>query len=117
MVLLACGASPSRSSTLTGPASGITGRVIRGPTCPVQRAGQACVQPYAATIGIYTATGSRLVKTFRSARDGAFRVPVGAGGYVLKATGTASPHLTPTTVRVRPGRFTRVTLLFDTGIR
>jgi hypothetical protein len=36
---------------------------------------------------------------------------------VLKGAGTALPHLTPTAATVRPGRFTRITLLFDTGIR
>jgi hypothetical protein len=108
----ACG-----SSSAAKPDSGITGRVLLGPTCPVQRQGETCEQPYAAKIQVVGAARHRLVTTFRSGSDGRFRVELAAGRYILRAAKAGLPRLSPRAVTVRSGSLTRVTLVFDTGLR
>jgi hypothetical protein len=116
IALFGCASSAQSAPTSAITGSGITGRVLLGPTCPVQRPGQSCVRPYQTSVAVFTRAGHRL-KTFRSGRDGRFRVGLRPGHYTLKATRGGLPRLTPTPVTVRPGHFTRVTLMFDTGIR
>lgn len=98
-------------------ASGITGRVFLGPTCPVERVGSPCARPYQATVGIYTGNGSRRITTFRSGSDGRFRVRLPAGRYRLENTHSGLPRLQPVRVAVKAHRYTAITLRFDTGIR
>jgi hypothetical protein len=118
---LACGSSSAVPATATTQAaqgaSGISGRVLLSPTCPVQGTGQTCERGYQTTIAIYTAAHQRFVKTFRSERNGAFRVVIAPGRYVLTATQGSVPRLMPSTVTVRRGRFTSITLVVDSGIR
>jgi hypothetical protein len=113
LALLACG-SPSSSAS---PASGIKGRAVLWPTCPVQRAGQSCERGYRTTLKVLTATRHRLVTKVRSGRDGHFQVRVAPGRYTLKSTSRGLPRSTPMTVTVRRHRFTIVKFVFDTGIR
>jgi hypothetical protein len=133
ILLSGCGSSPTtgpasstppQPTSTTAPArtktesrAGIEGRVLLGPTCPVQRVGRSCVRGYQATIAIFRTTGHRRVGTIRSGPDGRFRVRARPGRYTLEATRRGLPRLSPRRVTVRPGHFTYVTLMFDTGIR
>jgi hypothetical protein len=121
VALASCGSATSQPIDHTPSAaaagSGIRGRVVIGPTCPVQRPGQRCVRGYRATIEVFTAARHRRVKSFSSGRDGYFRVGLAAGRYTLQAANPGLPHLPPAHVRVRKHRFTYVTLRFDSGIR
>lgn len=105
------------ASSATKPLSGLTGRVLIGPTCPVQHAGERCERPYQAQIVVFRPRGHRLVKTFRSGRNGRFRVTLAPGRYVLTAAKAGLPRLAPLSATVRPARFTKLMLVFDTGIR
>jgi hypothetical protein len=105
------------SSTAAGVDSGIAGRVLLGPTCPVQRNGQRCVRPYQASLTVYTAADHHRVKTFRSRRDGRFRVRLAPGRYSVEATRAGPPRSQPLVVNVHRHRFTHVTISFDSGIR
>lgn len=97
--------------------SGIRGRVLLGPTCPVQRAGQTCVRPYQATIFIRTAAAHRLVARIRSSATG-FRVALAPGTYLLvPQNGRPYPRSSPQTATVRRHRYTNVLISYDTGIR
>lgn len=107
----ACGSSAAKSD------AGITGRVLIGPTCPVQLPGESCQQPYAAKIRVLGAARQRLATTFRSGTDGRFRVSLSPGRYVLTSVKAGLPRLAPRSVTVRRGTFSKLTLLFDTGIR
>lgn len=113
-MLLACGCSSWASARID---SGLTGRVVLGPTCPVQRIGESCERGYQTTIAVFTAASHRPVTTFRSGPDGRFRVRIGPGRYTLQETHRALPRFVPATVTVRQHRFTSLTLKFDTGIR
>jgi hypothetical protein len=98
--------------------SGIRGRVLYGPTCPVQRAGQVCVRPYSATIAIRSYGTGRLITRVRSNAAGRFRVALRPGRYVLQpARGHPYPRSSALTVTVRKHHFTNVTITYDSGIR
>lgn len=100
------------------PDSGIRGRVVVGPTCPVQRVGQDCVRPYQATIRIRHKATGRLVARVRSSADGSFRVALAPGSYVLvPQAGRPYPRSSPLAATVHSHRYTSVTIRYDSGIR
>jgi hypothetical protein len=114
----ACSATGNR-----GPASGISGRVVAGPTCPVETLPpqpRCAPRPLAATLRIRR-TGGRGSTTIRTGADGRFSLRLAAGSYVLRPLPRAgSPYPRPPgplQVQVNRGRFTSVTITYDTGIR
>jgi hypothetical protein len=97
--------------------SGIRGRVLYGPTCPVQRVGQTCTRPYQATIAVH-GRGGRLVAKVRSSSVGYFSVRLPPGRYVLvPEAGRPYPRSSPQSVTVRSHRYATVTISYDSGIR
>ena len=101
-----------------GSGSGVRGRVLYGPTCPVARLGQSCTRPYQAWISVRLARTGLLVTRVRSSVEGYFSVRLRAGEYVLvPQAGRRFPPSQRQTVTVRPGRYTSVTVRFDSGIR
>ena len=121
--LAGCGVRASASTHPTGGPdaadshSGIRGRVLLGPTCPVERPGQRCVRPYRATIAIWSTAGRRLARV-RADTNGRFTVMLRPGRYLLvPQNGRPYPRASQQGVTVRPGRYTTVLLRYDTGIR
>jgi hypothetical protein len=101
-----------------GPSSGLSGHVLYGPTCPVQRIGQRCERPYRATIRVLREPTRTLAATTRSATDGTFRVRLAPGRYLLEPqSGRPFPTSRPQTVTAHPHRYTNVTIRYDSGIR
>jgi hypothetical protein len=114
MLLASCGAAPAT------PGTGIEGIVEVAPTCPVERINSPC-PPHrmAATIVI---KDSRAVEVARvtSGADGHFKVNLPAGSYTLiglMVGGSMLPRPIPTSAVVNPGRYTSVTVEYDSGIR
>ena len=106
------------------PRAGIEGKIVAGPTCPVERVPpdpRCAPRPLAATLRIHPAGRRTPAETVRSGRDGRFKVRLAPGLYVVDALGRrGSPLPHPPAardVRVRVRRFTRVTITYDTGIR
>ena len=106
------------------PASGIAGRILAGPTCPVETVPPqpGCEpRPIAATLRIHPLGAATPVVRVRSGADGRFRVRLAPRTYVVKPLPRAdSPFPSPPPprrVEVRAGRFTLVRIFFDTGIR
>jgi hypothetical protein len=98
--------------------SGIRGRVLYGPTCPVQRPGQSCERPYQASIAIRHEHTGTLVMRVRSGADGRFTVYLTPGSYLLvPRNGRPYPRAHSQTVSVRRNAFTAVTISYDSGIR
>jgi hypothetical protein len=98
--------------------SGVRGKVLYGPTCPVQQIGESCVEPYDAKLRIRRQSTGRTVARVRSGDDGRFRVPLRPGHYVIEPiSGHPYPRASAQAVLVRKHRFTRVTIMFDSGIR
>ena len=102
----------------TRPDSGVRGKVLYGPTCPVERPGEQCVKPYDATLHVRRLTTHRLLATVRSGDDGRFVVRLAPGRYVIDpVSGHPYPRAAPLKVVVKRHRFTRVTITYDSGIR
>ena len=100
------------------PASGVRGKVLYGPTCPVERVGERCVEPYDATLRIRRRSTRKVVAEVRSGRDGRFTVRLRPGHYIIEpSVGHPYPRASPEPVLVRSHRFTSVTIMFDSGIR
>jgi hypothetical protein len=128
-VLVACGlasmvlgcASSSGAGQSPALTSGIVGRTMVGPECPVFQASSPCPdRPLRARL-VVTAEGStESVATVVTDGTGHFRIPLAPGRYTVQPgnlTGSALPTAQPVTVTVVTGRFTDLTISFDSGIR
>jgi hypothetical protein len=98
--------------------TGLHGTVVRGPTEPVCRMGQACSAPAVGAVLVFSREG-RVVARARTDVDGRYAVRLAPGTYAVRrpsapAIGTG---LRPATVRVVRGHSTRVDFFIDTGIR
>jgi hypothetical protein len=107
-----------------GSSSGISGRVVTGPTCPVERVPPApgCApRPLAATLRIEGVGRRNQSWSVRSGHNGRFRISLPASTYTVRALPVGrSPFPRPPSplrLRVHEGRFTAVTVTYDTGIR
>lgn len=113
---LACGVFASPTPT----DSGIAGKVLVGPVCPVVIEGQECSdQPYQATITVSGLEGRRIVQ-FQTDKQGNFSIPLAPGEYVLHPEppeGAPFPFADEQQFVVLPGEFTRIIVLYDSGIR
>lgn len=113
------------SSTTGGgnSASGVSGRVVVSPTCPVERIppDPACApKGYATNIQIVRRDRPQgiMYKTIATDADGNFSIPLVPGAYTLTPQGGAMlPRCSPTPVDVATGTITSVTLMCDSGIR
>jgi len=102
----------------TDAAQGIDGDVLLGPMCPVMTEGNPCPdQPYATAIVIRDARG-KVVTNISSGTDGHFAVGLEPGDYRLSPqVGNPWPRAEEMEVAVERGKWTVVTVHYDTGIR
>ena len=121
------GRAPASSFELGRPiATGISGRVVIGPTCPVENPQNPCQpKPANGVVRIERAAASKggaageVVGTVQSDSQGFFTANLAPGRYLL-VVATDKPGLPlakPSIAEVQAGVVTRVTLLLDTGIR
>jgi hypothetical protein len=125
VIALLCSILLVASAAASGavPSSGISGRVMEGPTCPVERVPpdpKCAPRPLAATLRVHR-VGSRTGVLVHSGSDGRFRVRLAPATYVVKPLPQARSAFprppAASTVRVRTGHFTNVSIMYDTGIR
>ncbi len=110
-------ADPS-GSVSSHPDSGLSGRVLIGPACPIAGAGQKCFRPYKATIAIRAAGSGRLIAKVRSSANGRFRVTLAPGTYrLMPQTGRPYPRASAQTATVRSHRYTSVVIYYNEGLR
>ena len=98
--------------------SGIRGRALSGPNCPVEVEGSPCPDlPWEGTvIAIDTETDEEF--PVQTDADGRFELPLEPGSYEVSIVSESSPPFAkPQTVTVDPGSFTEVVVSVDTGIR
>lgn len=109
-LLSACGGSAGSSD------SGIHGRAVISPACPVEPC-TAAEPPYEGSFVVRK--GDQVVATVKTDAEGRFEVRLAPGSYLLQseAEAEALPLLKPVEVTVREHEFTNVTLAFDSGIR
>jgi hypothetical protein len=118
-VLVASGAALRHTTS-----SGISGLIVAGPTCPVEHVPPlpGCApRPLIATVRVWRAGQKTRAESVRSRSDGHFRVDLSPGTYTVEATPQGASALPrpplPLRVQVSRGRFTPITLTYDTGIR
>lgn len=116
LVLASCVGSDRGAS-----ASGVGGRVLIGPQCPVEQVGSPCPdKPVAAEIRVFAAGSQDVVATTRSDEKGRFGIDLEPGSYELLPVASQSggfPSGARVPVVVHSGRRARVTLTLDSGIR
>jgi hypothetical protein len=120
MVLSACAEGVSGGGE-PSTRSGVEGRVLAGPTCPVEIEASPCpARPVQTTVRVLAASpGNAAVTTFRTEEDGTFRVPLDPGVYLLVPAieDTGALFAKPTNVTVPAEGYVRVDVFLDTGIR
>jgi len=118
LLLGACGRGGSQASD-GGPGT-IRGRVLLGPTCPVEQVSSPCAprpMPHV-LVRVVDANGSVLADA-TSDDTGRFDLAVEAGSYLLTASIDEDPgrSVEPTRVQVTAGSVVRANVLVDSGIR
>lgn len=102
------------------PQSGLVGRVVMFPTCPVETVSSPCPRKgVQTTVSIESADGERMEQV-QTGPDGTFRVALEPGDYLLGARPPpGQPDLVPrpASAKVLPGTFVRVTVVLDTRLR
>ena len=98
--------------------SGIEGRVLIGPVCPVMQSGVPCPdRPYQAVLSVLSPSGRRLLR-FQTDPEGQFHVSLDPGRYVLRPEAPdGMTHAPEQEFIVSPGRFTQLSVTYDSGIR
>ncbi|HLE22826.1 MAG TPA: hypothetical protein VI701_00810 [Anaerolineales bacterium] len=101
------------------PDSGVEGRVWVGPMCPVAQPGVACPdRPLEAELDVFDSDG-RIAARARSTADGAYRIPLEAGSYVLTPLpgNGGLPFASPLSIEVADGAWLSLDIYYDSGIR
>ena len=98
--------------------SGLEGQVLLGPMCPVSQSGQECPdQPYQATLTVKSLDGLQITQ-FQTDAQGRFRVSLVPGPYILHPESPDGlPFAGDQSFSVETGRYTQVTVHYDSGIR
>jgi hypothetical protein len=98
--------------------SGIEGQVLLGPMCPIVQQGQGCPdQPYQATLTITDRNGVQITQ-FQTDAQGRFHIPLVPGEYILHPESpNGLPFAGDQTFVVETGRYTQLTVNYDSGIR
>jgi hypothetical protein len=98
--------------------SGIRGRALSGPQCPVEIQGSPCPDlPYEGTV-IATDSDTGEEFTVETDSQGRFELSLEPGTYEVSIASESSPPFAkPQTVTVNPGSFAEIVVSVDTGIR
>ena len=114
-VLTGCGGVNAGSGSAT---ADLSGRVVAGPTCPVEVEGSPCPPAPVSSAIVELVNGSDVVARARTGSDGTFRLSAAPGSYTVRAALTGGYQSeTSAPVTLRAGDEASVTLLLDTGIR
>ena len=98
--------------------TGISGLVVAGPQCPVERADSPCPDKPVEVTVVASTPGGEVVAKKESGSDGRFSLEVDPGNYVLTVEGLAGIQFSkPVSVTVVEGSFSPVTIVVDTGSR
>ncbi len=101
--------------------SGIEGQAVISPAHPGPvREGMSGTAPYKTTLVVWSADGDREVTRFETGSDGRFRVALPPATYRVGPplqAGRSLPRGSEETVTVVPGKYVRVTITFDSGMR
>jgi hypothetical protein len=114
LLIAACSAQPASAD------AGVEGKVLIGPNCPISQTpqGPECAdKPYQATISVNNPDG-RLVAQVKTDEKGYFKIPLDPGDYILHPeTPNMIPFANEENFTVTAGKFTQLTVKYDSGIR
>ena len=98
--------------------SGIEGQVLIGPMCPVVQQGQECPdQPYQAALTVNSLDGGKIAQVQTDAQ-GRFKISLSPGEYILHPESpNGIPFAAEQIFSVEAGKFTHITVNYDSGIR
>lgn len=98
--------------------SGIEGQVLIGPMCPVMQQGQECPDgPYQATLTVNSPSGVQIEQIQTDAK-GHFKIPLVPGNYILHPESPNGVAIAgDQAFVVETGRYTQLTVHYDSGIR
>ncbi len=110
--------APTSSPVPGTTGSGIEGQAVIGPMCPVVKEGVSCPnQPYRATLTVNNLKGEKIVQ-FQTDDQGRFHLSLPPGDYILHPESTGKyPRAPEQTFTVTAGKFTQLTVTFESGIR
>jgi len=116
----ACGGQSPAGLGTTGSSasSGLFGKVTLAPGTPVCRVGTNCTRPAAGVVLVFSRYGKDVV-TAKTDKAGHYRVGLSPGRYGLTVRGHRPGGVTlkPGSASVPSGRFARLDLRYDVGIR
>ena len=118
VALLVAGVTVASGAASGATGSGLRGLVTRGPIMPVCTVDQPCDEP-AANVRLVFLRNGVVVSRARTSAAGWYRVALAPGRYAVRLPGKPAMGriVKPQTVRVLRGRYSRVDLSIDTGIR
>ena len=94
--------------------NGLYGVVTRGPTTPVCQVGVPCSAPYGHSTLVFSRTG--ITQRVTTDAKGKYRIGLAPGRWSLRVK-DAHFGWKPTTVWVPTGRYAKLNVFVDTGIR
>lgn len=102
--------------------SGVSGNVLLGPTCPVERIPpdpNCAEKPYKTNLVLTTGDGSKIIKEFSSDNYGKFSIEIQPGEYEIMGVGTKIYPRCSTNgaFKVVSNTYAIITVYCDTGIR
>ncbi len=116
-LVLGCGSAGGGTATDLGTATGLNGRVMRGPTMPVCRVGVPCDEPARGVKLTFSRSGKVVARTTTN-QKGRYRVALRPGPYSVRTNRPAFERMPqPSRVTVAKDRFKTVNFHIDTGIR
>jgi hypothetical protein len=118
VLVSACGSSGGVAGN-PGPRGTLSGVVVTGPVCPVERVPpeSACRPRPVSGAHVTISTGGRTVASIHTDKGGGFALELPYGSYVVTATNPGALHTTAQQpVHIGP-RGAKARLLVDSGIR
>ena len=113
LIMLAFGCGSAGGGTATG----LRGKVMRGPTQPVCRVNDPCEEPARGVRLVFWRSG-KVVARATTNQKGWYRVTLRPGRYTVSTQNPrVSKNLTPKSARVPTGAVRRVDFDIDTGLR
>jgi hypothetical protein len=113
--LLLCGCT--ESGQVTGHSGLVTGYVLTGPVCPVERVGHECPPRPVSGAAVVALDGDAVRGSTSTDTAGAFSLTLPDGRYVIEATNVGGYASTATEDVVISDNPVHITLIVDSGIR